>query len=406
MIDMSILYIILYTAPSIQREFENSHVVDHLPDTSVSGLDQCRVGLNLDVLRYLSDFQRIRRQTVSVAMYRVTEMRVHGYQSCIKWREFVLKFRQNVVGMNHFRIMWRTTAAALALSTAMTIAACDAKPAKRSTPRPIVRMSTASVFSTFLNLRQFSVQLMEIGDSEKRLISLQQGSIDIAVATADVTYLAFNGLLQDRSQRMDKLRGIALLHSAAVHFLAGPAVNPGRGFQGMRVVLGNPSGINERLGERLINSMGIGGSDVRGEFVTRELAVEKLLKGEIDAAIVIGGPPQEPVVSALHGGARLLDIDGPEIDRLRLYYPLLRRMLIPRGIYPGQNAPVHTIGVDLLMVCRADLDNDLVYELTRAYFEQDPENVRNDTDPQRAPAVVIPLHPGAARYYREREMSR
>src|SRR5437773_10171142 len=167
LIDMSILYIILYTAPSIQREFENSHVVDHLPDTSVSGLDQCRVGLNLDVLRYLSDFQRIRRQTVSVAMYRVTEMRVHGYQSCIKWREFVLKFRQNVVGMNHFRIMWRTTAAALALSTAMTIAACDAKPAKRSTPRPIVRMSTASVFSTFLNLRQFSVQLMEIGDSER-----------------------------------------------------------------------------------------------------------------------------------------------------------------------------------------------------------------------------------------------
>src|SRR3989442_7692261 len=200
--------------------------------------------------------------------------------------------------MNHFRIMWRTPAAALALSTAMTIAACDAKPAKRSTPRPIVRMSTASVFSTFLNLRQFSVQLMEVGDCEKRLIARQQGSMDIAVATADVTYLAFNGLLQDRSQRMDKFRGIALLHSAAVHFLAGPAVNPGRGFRGMRVVLGNPSGINERLGERLINSMGIGGSDGRGEFVTRELAVEKLLKGEIEGAIVIGRAPPGAVGSA------------------------------------------------------------------------------------------------------------
>src|SRR2546426_12139120 len=117
----------------------------------------------------------------------------------------------------------------------------------------------------------------------------------------------------------------------------------------MRVVLGNPSGINETLGERLINSMGIGGSEVRGEFVTRELAVEKLLKGEIDAAIVIGGPPQEPVVNALHGGARFLDIDRPGIDRLRLYYPLLQRMLIPRGTYPGQKAPVHTIGDDMRM---------------------------------------------------------
>ena len=81
-------------------------------------------------------------------------------------------------------------------------------------------------------------------------------------------------------------------------------------------------------------------------------------------------------------------------------------MLIPRGTYPGQHVPVHTIAVDLLLVCRADLDNKLVYELTRAYFEQSPENVRYETDPQRAPAVVIPLHPGAARYYREREVSR
>ncbi len=309
--------------------------------------------------------------------------------------------------MHHFQIMWRITAAALALGTAMTIAACDAKPATpASAPRPIVRMSSAAALSTFLNLPQFSVQSMDVGDSEKRLIALQQGSIDVAVVTADVTYLAFNGLLQDHSQPMDKLRGIALVHSAAVHLLSGPAVNTRQSFRGKRVVLANLFGISETLGERLIDSMGIGGSDVRGHLVERDLAVEKLLKGEIDAVIVIGGPPQKPVVTALRGGARLVDIDGPEIDRLRLYYPLLKRMLIPRGTYPGQNVSVHTIGVDLLIVCRADLDSKLVYELTRAYFEQDPENVKKETDPQRAPAVVIPLHPGAARYYRERELSR
>jgi len=122
--------------------------------------------------------------------------------------------------------------------------------------------------------------------------------------------------------------------------------------------------------------------------------------------IVTGRLPQDPVVRALQGGARLLDIDGPEIDRLRVYYPLLRRMVIPQGTYPAQKAPVHTIGVDLLLVCRADLDVTLAYELTRAYFEDTPEDIRYQIDPQRAPAVVIPLHPGAARYYREREVRR
>ena len=305
--------------------------------------------------------------------------------------------------------MLRTIGAALVLSTAMTIAACNAGPSvDPGTPRPIVRVSTTEEFvlSAFRNFPQFSVQLTDIGDSEKRLAAVQQGSVDVTVATADETYLAFNGLLPGRSQRMDKIRGIALLHSAAVHLLAGPAANPRRGLRGMRVVLGNPVGANTALGERLIDSMGIDKSEVRGEFLPRNVAVERLLKGEVDAAILIGRPPQEPVVQALHGGARLLDIDGPEIDRLRLYYPLLGRTLIPQGTYPGQHGPVHTIGVDLLLVCRSDLDSKLVYELTRAYFEQSPENVRYETDPQRAPAVVIPLHPGAARYYREREMSR
>lgn len=295
------------------------------------------------------------------------------------------------------------------LSTAMTIAACNAgPPVDPGTPRPIVRVSTTEEFvlSAFRNFPQFSVQLTDIGDSEKRLAAVQQGSVDVAVATADETYLAFNGLLPGRSQRMDKIRGIALLHSAAVHLLAGPAASSRRGLRGMRVVLGNPVGANTALGERLIDSMGIDRSEVRGEFLPRNVAVERLLKGEVDAAILIGRPPQEPVVQALHGGARLLDIDGPEIDRLRLYYPLLGRTLIPQGTYPGQHGPVHTIGVDLLLVCRSDLDSKLVYELTRAYFEQSPENVRYETDPQRAPAVVIPLHPGAARYYREREVSR
>jgi TRAP transporter TAXI family solute receptor len=305
--------------------------------------------------------------------------------------------------------MWRTNAAVLALSTAIMITSCDARSAvNRVTSRPVLRMAAGetTILNAFLSLPQFSVQVTDIGDTEKRLIALQQGSIDLTPAVADVAYLGYNGQLPDRSQPLDKVRGIALLHPAPVHLLVGRKVNPRRGFRGMRVVLGNPIGGNAALGERLMDSMGIAESEIRGDYLPRDLAVEKLLRGEVDAVIVTGSPPQEPVIRALHGGARLLDIDGPEIDRLRLYYPLLRRMLITGGTYPGQDKSVHTIGVDLLLICRADLDNQLVYELTRAYFEQSPENIRSGTDPQRAPAVVIPLHPGAARYYREREVSR
>ena len=303
--------------------------------------------------------------------------------------------------------MGQRGAAALALSIAVVLAACDTGAAVQHLRRPTVRMAgEPNILAPFLTFPQFSVQTAEIGDSEKRLLALQKGSLDVAVAVADEAYLAFNGQLPDRTQPLDKVRAIALLHSAAVHLLLGPATDLSRGFRGMRVVLGNPIGANAALGERLMKSMGIAPSEIRGEFLLRDLAVEKLLNRDVDALVVIGPPPQDPVIRALRGGARLLDIDGPEIDRLRWYYPLLRRIVIPRGTYPFQRVPVHTVGVDLLLVCRADLDKQLVYELTRAYFEQSPENIRSQTDPQRAPAAVIPLHPGAARYYREREVSR
>jgi uncharacterized protein len=302
----------------------------------------------------------------------------------------------------------RKAATVAALTAAIASVACDARSAvNHGTGRPILRVAAdTNMLSVFASLPQFIIEPADIGESEKRLMALQEGSIDVAVAVADVTYLAFNGY-SDQTGALDKIRGIALLHPAAIHLLIGPETDPGRGFRGMRVVLGNPRGGNAALGERLITSMGIAKTEIQGEFVLRDLAVDKLLRGDVDAVIVTGPLPQEPVVRALRGGARLLDIDGPEIDRLRAsHYPLLRRMLIPRETYPGQNVPVHTVGVDLLAVCRADLDQNLVYELTRAYFEQTPENIRRQTDPQRAPATVIPLHPGAARYYREREVSR
>jgi hypothetical protein len=299
--------------------------------------------------------------------------------------------------------------AALGLSLAAVLSACSTQAkVSTTTPRPNLRVSMrpTPILSAFLGLPQFSTQALAIGDSEKRLQALQAGTIDVAATVADVTYLAFNGRLPDHSPPLQKIRGIALMNRAVIHLLIGPKVDAARGFRGMRVVLGDPIGSNAALGERLVNSTGVPTSEIHGEYAPYDAAVDKLLKGEVDAVIATVPPSDETVARALRGGARLLAIDGPEVDGLRTHYPLLRRTLLPAGTYPGQNTPLHTVGVDLLLVCRADLDNEVAHELTRALFEEFPQHIRRGIDPQRAPATVIPLHPGAARYYRERELRR
>jgi TRAP transporter TAXI family solute receptor len=90
-------------------------------------------------------------------------------------------------------------------------------------------------------------------------------------------------------------------------------------------------------------------------------------------------------------------------------YPFLQPLVVPRGTYPGQDEAIDTVGVSSLLVCRRDVDEQFAYRLTRELFEALPEFSRTHPtarliDPGQAPATPIPLHPGAARYYREREI--
>jgi uncharacterized protein len=72
---------------------------------------------------------------------------------------------------------------------------------------------------------------------------------------------------------------------------------------------------------------------------------------------------------------------------------------------------VLTVGTDVLLVARRDLPDDLVYTLTKALFNSTDALSRSHPsaryiDPERGPDAPIPVHRGAARYYRERELFR
>ena len=102
-----------------------------------------------------------------------------------------------------------------------------------------------------------------------------------------------------------------------------------------------------------------------------------------------------------------MPLTGPAIERLRHDYPFFRPTVIPGGMYPGHPEPMQTIGVDNLLVCRRGLDESLVHDLTARFFAVLPSLLDADVHGSRPGAgAPIPLHDGAARYYRERELSR
>ena len=115
--------------------------------------------------------------------------------------------------------------------------------------------------------------------------------------------------------------------------------------------------------------------------------------------------PADQIRSAVGQNVDVLAFSPATIARLQRRNPFLRGMVIPRDLAGGE--PGLTIGLDGLLVCRSGLDADMVYGVTKAFFQALPELSAFDAPPLRqmnpedASATPIPLHEGAARYYRE-----
>ncbi|MGE5577373.1 MAG: TAXI family TRAP transporter solute-binding subunit, partial [Syntrophothermus sp.] len=81
---------------------------------------------------------------------------------------------------------------------------------------------------------------------------------------------------------------------------------------------------------------------------------------------------------------------------------------IPANTYSGQTEEVATLAVRAMLIVRKDLDEGLVYNLTKALFENLPELANAHAKGKEIKladaltGVSTPIHPGAARFYREK----
>ena len=255
--------------------------------------------------------------------------------------------------------------------------------------------------------KDIDVVLVQSSGAVANIKAIQHGEADIAFTFADVAYLAFIGQLGDGSPAFDQLRGIAVLQVTPTSLIARAGL-PIRGPQDLRgrTVGVGPAGSGTRVTARLIlQAFGLDETSVRMEVLGFQEASAKLLRGDLDAMFDNAINRSDSLKQAADAGARFVPIEGPPAERLRRDYPFLTPTIIPRDLY-GRS--VRTIGVDGLLICRSDFDERVVYELTRQLFASLKTLGRGALrrmDVEQSPATPVPLHPGAARYYRERELS-
>jgi TRAP transporter TAXI family solute receptor len=318
----------------------------------------------------------------------------------------------------------RLTSAALVAAAAGWSVGCAGPAAAPQTPVTI-RIVTGLPGMTFKPLGEALAEaykevlpnmrfdVVETEGSVSNLGYLESGKAELGLTLADVAYMGYNGHIAELGRRTRGVRGVAVLHPSTVHVLVAgnSSINSLSDLRGQRVGVGPLGSGTAVTSAILLRAFGVGADSVRQETLPFLDATAALRNGELDAVFITAADPVAAVRGALLAGARLLDIRGDTLHRLRMDYPFLRPATIPAGTYPGQDRPVETVREDVLLLCRADLDDLTVHQLTSALFAILPQlSVTGDylrqADIRRAPATPIPLHPGAAWYYREQELLR
>jgi TRAP transporter TAXI family solute receptor len=100
---------------------------------------------------------------------------------------------------------------------------------------------------------------------------------------------------------------------------------------------------------------------------------------------------------------RILPLEGREVSWLRSQYLHVGAATVSPAEMEGSTKPVPTLLVNSVIICRADLSEDVVYRFATELYAVASTNNPLGLDPDSL-TVPISLHPGAARYYREREL--
>lgn len=149
-------------------------------------------------------------------------------------------------------------------------------------------------------------------------------------------------------------------------------------------------------------------SDIRPEYIAFGDAADMLQNGTIDGAWIMSGAPAAAVSQACSAGCQLVNIGDEVIEKLQKEYPWYAKFTIPAGTYPNQDADVQTSAIKMVMFTSTNLDEETVYQLTKTLWEnidelgQAQKNLKGLT-PEAAVVDIagLPLHDGAAKYYKE-----
>ena len=258
-------------------------------------------------------------------------------------------------------------------------------------------------FAEMLNAQEpaLRIQTRNTKGSAENVPLLETGKLDLALVLGEIASAAL-------AKPGTRLRIIAATYSSPGMFMvrADSPVRSIADLKGRTVVLGTQASGITALGRTVLQSLQIEVKPIILEKVADGPAM--LLDGR--AAALWGAGVGWPAFTALaKSGARFVGPDAAEIQVILKKQPALQAVTLPAKSYPGQDAPLHSVGSWSYILARPALADDVAYRLARALHRghaaliERLDQARETTPQNTLMAAPSPaqIHPGAQRYMRE-----
>lgn len=240
--------------------------------------------------------------------------------------------------------------------------------------------------------------------------SVSSGENEFALVQSDVQFFAVNGEGRWQGRPSSQLRAVMALYPETLTVLAREDSGIGtiEQLKGKRVNIGAPGTGSRVTWDELKGALKITETDLADAAeLKNDAAAERLCSNMLDASLMIVGHPSGMIERQLTScRLKLVPVSGPGVDALVAMRPYYTAATIPGPAY-GLAADVPTFGVKATLVTSASVPEDTVHALTIAVMtnlgklRQQQALAGLKPHDMTGQSLTAPLHPGAARAFRE-----
>jgi hypothetical protein len=246
--------------------------------------------------------------------------------------------------------------------------------------------------------------------SVENLQLLQQGKGEIAFTLGDSLDAAWKGDEEAGFKSpLKKLRGVTAIYPNYVQIVASKdsGIKTLADLKGKRLSVGAPKSGTELNARAILAAAGMSYKDLgKVEYLPFAESVELMKNRQLDATLQSAGLG----VASLRDLSTSVEITVVEVPAAIVDKagPPFVKATIPANTYGGQTAAVPAAAVLNYLVTHEGVKEETVYQMTKALYENLPDltaahaaarAIKLDSALEGMP---LPLHPGAARYFKEK----